>query len=148
MESRLVICEGPAMALAWRPRLKKAIEAQHLDMKQVSTRAGLNAAAVQQILAGKEPKAATLLSILEVLQLSFDELMTGVAPVKNPKSVAVVGETAAGLWLEPDAWDEAKYPPVPFVPTRYADLGWWPNPELSGLFCESQWPTLVSVLSL
>lgn len=48
--------------------------------------------------------------------------MTGVAPAKSPKSVPVVGETAAGLWLEPDSWDEAKYPPVPFVPTRYADL--------------------------
>ncbi len=107
---------------SWRARLRKHIEDRGLDMKKVSIGAGLNAAAVQQIVKGKEPKASTLLKILEYLQLSFDELMTGVAPAKSPKSVPVVGETAAGLWLEPDSWDEAKYPPVPFVPTRYADL--------------------------
>jgi len=94
----------------WRPRLRKVLKERDLDMKAVSLGAGLNAAALQQILGGKEPKAATLLRILEYLQLSFDELMTGAVPSDKPKSVAVVGETAAGLWLEPDSWDEAKYP--------------------------------------
>jgi SOS-response transcriptional repressor LexA len=106
----------------WRSKLRKVIEDRGLDMKSVSLGSGLNAAGVQQILGGKDPRASTLLRILEHLQLSFDELMTGAVPSIKPKSVAVVGETAAGQWLEPDSWDEAKYPPVPFVPTRYAEL--------------------------
>ncbi len=123
MADRVWICERRPMAAPWRPRLQKVIEGRNLDMKKVSLGAGLNHAAVHQILVGgKEPQATTLLKILEYLQLSFDELMTGAVPAEKPKSVPVVGETAAGLWSEPDSWDEAKYPPVPFVPTRYAEL--------------------------
>jgi SOS-response transcriptional repressor LexA len=34
----------------------------------------------------------------------------------------VIGEVAAGRWLQVEFHDEAKYEPVPFVPGRYADL--------------------------
>lgn len=114
---------------SWRPKLLRKIESNpNLDMKKVSLGAGLNPAAVQQMLKGakgkkpKDPQLSSFLAVLNYLEMSFDELMTGAVPVEVPKSVPVIGETAAGLWLEPDSWDEAKYPPVPFVPTRYAEL--------------------------
>jgi SOS-response transcriptional repressor LexA len=111
------------MAKTWRDRLRDVIEERKTDMKAVSLGAGLNASAVFEMLKkGKDPTITTLAKVVEHLQLSYDELMSGAIPSASPRSVPVVGETAAGLWLEPDSWDEAKYPPVPFVPTRYADL--------------------------
>lgn len=111
------------MAHNWRKYLKQAIEARGTHMKEVSLKAGLNATLISEwINKGKDPTITSLAKVLEFLNLSYDELMTGVIPTVSPKSVDVVGETAAGLWLEPDSWDEAKYPPVPFVPTRYAQF--------------------------
>lgn len=112
-----------AMAKTWRDRLREVIDERKTDMKAVSLGAGLNETAVFELLKkGKDPKLSTLTKVVQFLQLSYDELISGAVPSLTPKSVPVVGETAAGLWLEPDSWDEAKYPPVPFVPTRYAEL--------------------------
>jgi SOS-response transcriptional repressor LexA len=118
-----VFCDATDME-QWRRQLARVLEQRKLDMKTVSKGAGLNAAALQQILkGGKDPQFSTVLKISRYLNLSIDELVSGVVPAKEPRSAPVIGETAAGIWLEPDSWDEAKYPAVPFVPTRYGNLG-------------------------
>lgn len=52
---RPLMCEPNPMVShkSWRARLRKHIEDRGLDMKKVSIGAGLNAAAVQQIVKGK-----------------------------------------------------------------------------------------------
>lgn len=122
MATRLLVCDSARMTKLWRRQLARVIKDRKLDMKTVSLGAGLNAAFLQQVIVGgKDPKATSILKILNYLQMSFDEL-SGVVPAKAPRVSPVIGETAAGVWLEPDSWDEAKYPPVPYVPTRYGNL--------------------------
>lgn len=50
----------------------------------------------------------------------MDEILFGeVALPIQPRMVAVVGQVAAGLWLEGDDLSMASHKPVPYVPTRY-----------------------------
>lgn len=111
------------MAENWRTKLRRTIEERGTNMKAVSLASGLGETAVFDILSkGKDPTLTTLAAIVKHLQLSYDELLGNTVPAAQPNTAPVIGETAAGQWLEPDAWDEAKYPPVPFVPDRYGDL--------------------------
>lgn len=113
------------MAERWKNNLRNVLKERGLDYKNTSIQAGLNPSMLSEILGkkDKDPSVSTLMKLVNHLKLSFDELLTGASPVKNAlKTAPVIGETAAGQWLEPDSWDEAKYPPVPFVPTRFADL--------------------------
>lgn len=106
-----------------RRNLERLLLERQEDMKAASLGAGLNETAVFEILKKKkDPKFSTLVKLSQHLKVSIHELANGATPATTPRSVSVTGETAAGVWLEPDTWDDAKYPPVPFVPDRYADL--------------------------
>lgn len=116
----------PAICMAerWKTKLKAVLDERGLDMKNVSLDAGLNASALSEILGkkNKDPSVSTLMKLVGKLQLSYDQLLTERSFDQKPKSAHVVGETAAGRWLEAEIWDESKYEPVPFVPTRYSNL--------------------------
>lgn len=112
----------------WRANLRKRLEREPGGMKGVSQRAGLGDSGIQEMLGTpgkkpKEPKLSTVIKLLAYFDKPFEDLFGPDRPRAHTiKTVAVVGETAAGVWLEPDAWDEEKYPQVPFVPTRYGEL--------------------------
>ena len=113
----------------WRDRLKQALDARALDMKKASLAAGLNAAAVQQIIKGNDPKASTLQQLATSNGLSLDEILLGrpqpstAEQIKNEVRLApVVGTAAAGIWFSLDAPPQVEPEPVPYVPCRYPDL--------------------------
>lgn len=123
----------PLGGMDWRKRMLKVVEERDLDLNKISREAGLNDAFAHQTLKGRkdrktgrihypEPGITSFLKLLQVLQLSFDELMSEAVPLGKTLLAPVIGEAAAGVWLEPDSWDEAKYPPVPYVPSRYSDM--------------------------
>ncbi|MGE8129046.1 LexA family protein [Methylobacterium sp. NPDC080182] len=113
----------------WRDRLKRALDAREIDMKRASLSAGLNAAAVQQIIKGNDPKASTLQQLARSNGLSLDEILldrphsSTAEQVRNDVRLApVVGTVAAGLWFLPDAPPQVEPEPVPYVPCRHPDL--------------------------
>lgn len=112
----------------WREKLVGALKEKGLDMKTASTMAGLNAAAVQQISKGNDPKASTLLALGRKHGLSLDEILlnrsqlsTAAEENRNVRLATVVGTAAAGIWFSPDA-PQIEPQPVPYVPCRYPDL--------------------------
>lgn len=113
----------------WRDGLKRALAERDLDMKKASLKAGLNPAAVQQIMKGNDPKASTLQQLARSNDLSLDEILLGrpqsstAEQVRNAVRLApVVGTVAAGIWFSLDAPPQVEPEPVPYVPCRYPDL--------------------------
>ncbi|WP_163006083.1 LexA family protein [Methylobacterium brachiatum] len=113
----------------WRDRLKRVLDERDIDMKKASLKAGLNAAAVQQIIKGNDPKASTLQQLASSNDLSLDEILLGrpqpstAEHIKNEVRLApVVGTAAAGIWFSFDAPPQVEPEPVPYVPCRYPDL--------------------------
>lgn len=101
------------------------MDAKGLNAKELSIRAGLDESIVSKIFRKPEakPQVDTIMALARALEISVDELMTGlVQPLRKPTLVPVYGEVAAGIWREEDVWDEAKYAPVPVVPSRYPGL--------------------------
>ena len=52
----------------------------------------------------------------------INEVPSTVSLAVSIRPLPVVGEAAAGLWMEQDVWDEYRYEPVPHVPGRYENL--------------------------
>lgn len=114
----------------WRERLRAALEEKGFNMKSASLKAGLNAAAVQQIVTnGKDARAGTLQQLAEAHGLSLDAILlnrpAGGQPQLSSSDVrlaAVVGTVGAGLWFSLDSPPHLESEPVPYVPCRYPDL--------------------------
>lgn len=113
----------------WRERLLQALKEKGLDMKSASLRADLNAAAVQQIKNGNDPKTSTIQALAAAHGLSLDEILLGrphsstAPPINRPVRLApVVGTVAAGVWFSTDLPPQVESEPVPYVPCRYPDL--------------------------
>jgi SOS-response transcriptional repressor LexA len=112
----------------WRARLKEALAKKGLDMKKASLGADLNAAAVAQIVSGKDPQASTLIKLATAHGISLDEVLLNSVPVLStpstgePRFARVVGACAAGLWFDASDPPQVVADPVPYVPTRYLHL--------------------------
>lgn len=114
----------PPMA-DWRENLKRLLKERGLNMKEASEKAGLDPSMVYKLLKkpNADPQISTVRGLAKALGVSIDELMYGVVPVTEQfKLAAVTGDVAAGTWMESDLWDEAKYEPVPAMPSRYPSL--------------------------
>ncbi|WP_407529396.1 LexA family protein [Methylobacterium oryzisoli] len=128
----------------WRERLRQALEQKGLTMKSASLGAGLNQAAVQQIVSeGKDPRASTLTKLAEAHDLSLDAIMLGEGQARiemqrsavlsfptrardrSPQAVRlapVAGTVGAGIWFELDTPPQVESEPVPYVPCRFPEL--------------------------
>jgi transcriptional regulator with XRE-family HTH domain len=130
----------------------KELKNRGLNRQQLSEMAGLSPSTVAQILTrNKNPRAETLGAIANALGMSLGELvgeqepsakefarLSRLAALSNDPDdqnavfgapggskiprARVVGEAAAGSWLDADQWDVPKYPPVPFLPGDFEDL--------------------------
>jgi len=115
---------SPPMA-DWRENLRRLLKERGMNMKTASEKAGLDASMVYKILKkpNADPQISTVRGLAKALNVSIDELMYGVVPSADPvKLTPVVGDVAAGAWMDTDLWDEAKYEPVPAMPSRYPSL--------------------------
>lgn len=118
----------------WRRRARRLMEEKNLDMRTLSRRAGLGDTYVRDALKrGRGGSVEKMERIARVLGTSVDFLMRGVAPesasvtvpvsgIVDQTNIKVLGDVAAGVWLEnvmalavEDAPDSV-FPPDPRYP--------------------------------
>lgn len=127
--------------LAVLARIQSRLETLSLSERGAAEKAGLSAAAIRNIREGKSqsPRLDTLRKLAPTLQVTPEWLAFGVdediekaqaaTAAMAPAFLPVVGEVAAGRWLEADDHvDAPEYDPVPVQPDPR-----WPAEEQYGL---------------
>lgn len=108
----------------WRENLLKIMRNKGFDMKGLCLRAGLDPSTISKMIKRKSvPQITTMTAIAKALDVSLDEIMSGVAAADLPvRRVPIYGQVAAGLWVEDGVWDEPRYEDVSIVTGKYANL--------------------------
>lgn len=108
----------------WRNNLRRLIKERKMTYKDVAVKAKMDIGYVSKILRSvPDPAISKVSNIADALGVTIDELYGSVQKSKLRVTTApVVGEIAAGFWMDADAWDISKYEDVPSVPTRFDRL--------------------------
>lgn len=111
-------------SMDWRNNLKRIIHDRKLSYKELSLRAKMDPGYVSKILRDvPDPALSKVQNLAEALNVTVDELLGTVHKSHNRIVTApVVGEIAAGFWMDADAWDVSKYEDVPALPSRFENL--------------------------
>jgi SOS-response transcriptional repressor LexA len=108
----------------WRKNLRRVMAEKGYNMKSLSLKAGLGESAVHKILSRSgDPQISTVKAIAKALEVTIDQLVFNVVSTSTSvKLTPVVGDVAAGVWMETDVWDDEKYEQIPILPSRYPGI--------------------------
>lgn len=134
-ESDDLLDDGYVARMALGKKIREAREALGMSQSELARRVGMRQQSIGSIEKGDVTRPGKLPEIARVLKRPLSYFLEDVQndhpvetglPLVNDKfpilTLTVVGDTAAGVWMEQDAWDTEKYAPIACVLTKYANL--------------------------
>ena len=108
----------------WIDNLLALMESKGLNMKTLSLKAGLGDSTVSKLRKRNgDPQISTIIALADALGVSVDQVIFGTIVENRPvKQIYVVGQVAAGLWFENDAFDEQRFGEIPISEGKWSNF--------------------------